>query len=231
MWSARSVAVTPSRSVPVICTPTTSGRQKINRLAEHARLRFDSAHAPTDYSEAVDHGRVRIGPDERVGIINVTAAENASGEILEIHLVHDADTRRHETESLEGLLAPLEKFVALPVALELHVHVEPQGGGRTGKIHLDGVIDHQIDRHERLDDFRIATETADRTSHRREIDHQRHAGEILENDPRDDEGNFLVRRLLRIPVRERLDIFRADLFAVAIPENRFEDNPNADRQA
>ena len=48
-----------------------------------------------------------------------------------------------------------------------------------------------------------------RGAHRRQIHQQRHAGEILQNDARDDERDFLVRRLLRVPVRERLDIFAA----------------------
>ena len=43
-------------------------REKINRLPEHAGFRLDSAHAPTDDAEAVDHRGVRIGADERVGI-------------------------------------------------------------------------------------------------------------------------------------------------------------------
>ena len=42
-------------------------RQEINRLPEHARLGFDAADAPADNAEAVDHRRVRIGADERVG--------------------------------------------------------------------------------------------------------------------------------------------------------------------
>ena len=70
----------------------------------------------------------------------------------------------------------------------------------------------------------------DRAAHRGEIDDQRHAGEILEHDARDDERNFLVRRRLRVPVGERLDIFAADLFAVAIAQDRFEDDADADRQ-
>jgi len=46
------------------------GCEKINRLAQHAGLGFDATHAPTNNAEAVDHGGVGIGADERVGIIN-----------------------------------------------------------------------------------------------------------------------------------------------------------------
>ena len=134
-------------------------REKINRLTQHAGFRFDPADAPADDAEAVDHGRVGIGADERVGIDKrqaVASREHAFGEIFEIHLVHDADPGRNESESLERLLAPLQELVALAVALEFHVHVQAQRFGRAEEIDLDGVIDHQIDRHQRFDDFRIA---------------------------------------------------------------------------
>ena len=46
-------------------------RQEINRLSEHAGFGFDSADAPADDAETVDHRRVRIGADQRVGIEEV----------------------------------------------------------------------------------------------------------------------------------------------------------------
>ena len=81
------------------------------------------------------------------------------------------------------------------------------------------MIDHQIDWHERFDDLRIATETLHRAAHRREIDHQRHSGEILQNDARDDERDFFVRRRFRVPIRQRLDIFAPDFLAIAISQH------------
>ena len=93
------------------------------------------------------------------------------------------------------------------------------------------MIDHQIDRHQRFDDFRVATEPFYRAAHRREVDHQRHAGEILQNDARNDEWNFLVCRRFRVPVRQRLDIFAPDFLPVAIAQHRFENNPDAHRQS
>ena len=44
------------------------GRQKINRLPEHAGFRFDAANAPADHAKSIDHGRVRIGADQRIWI-------------------------------------------------------------------------------------------------------------------------------------------------------------------
>ena len=42
-----------------------------HRLAEHAGFRLDSSHPPTDHAEAVDHGRVGVGPDEGVGVVDL----------------------------------------------------------------------------------------------------------------------------------------------------------------
>ncbi len=81
-------------------------RKKINRLPEHSRFCFDSADAPTDHAESIDHGRVRVRSDECVGKINAVAFEHAFREIFEIHLVHDADAGRHELESFKRLLSP-----------------------------------------------------------------------------------------------------------------------------
>ena len=44
------------------------GGEQIDRLSEHARFRLNSADAPADHAEAVDHGGVRVGADERVGV-------------------------------------------------------------------------------------------------------------------------------------------------------------------
>jgi DNA invertase Pin-like site-specific DNA recombinase len=45
-------------------------------------------------------------------------------EVFQIHLVHDADSRRNELECLERLLTPLKKLITLAIALEFHVQVE-----------------------------------------------------------------------------------------------------------
>src|SRR5216110_3009031 len=107
--------------------------------------------------------------------------------------MHDADSRRNELESLESLLSPFKKLVTLAIALELHVQIEFQRARRTEEIDLHRVIDHQIDRYERLDDLGIASEPLHSAAHRREIDNERNSGEVLQNDPRNDEWNFLVR--------------------------------------
>src|SRR6476660_35089 len=105
----------------------------------------------------------------------------------------DADSRRNKLESFKSLLTPLEKLVTLAIALELHVQIEFERARRTKEIDLHRVIDDKIDRHERLDDLRVASEPLHGTSHRREIDNQRNSGEVLQNNARNDEWDLLVR--------------------------------------
>src|SRR3954451_15720076 len=105
----------------------------------------------------------------------------------------DADSRRDQLESLESLLTPLKKLVTLAIALELHVQIEFQRARRTEEIDLHRMIDNQVDRHERLDDLRVASEPLHSTAHRREVDNQRNSSEVLQNNARNDEWDLLVR--------------------------------------
>src|SRR4029077_19077021 len=141
--------------------------------------------------------------------------------------MHDADSRRNELESLESLLSPLKELVALAITLELHVQIEFQRPRRTEEIDLHRVIDNQINRHERLDDLRVASEPLHSTAHRGEVDNQRNSGEVLQNNARNDEWDLRVRGGFRVPFCKRFNIFASDLFPVAVAQHRFEHNPDA----
>ena len=93
------------------------------------------------------------------------------------------------------------------------------------------MIDHKVNRHQRLNDLRVAAKSFHRVAHRCKVDNQRHAGEILKYDARDDEGNFRVRRRFRVPVRQCLDIFAPDFFPIAISQYRFEHDANTHWQS
>ena len=71
----------------------------------------------------------------------------------------------------------------------------------------------------------------DRGAHRREIHEQRHAGEILQHDARDDERDFLRARRLRDPPREVADRGLGHALAVAVAQQRFQHEPDRDGQA
>ncbi len=204
------------------------GRQHVDRLAEHAGFRFDSADAPADDPHAVDHRRVGVGPDERVRKEEAVPFDDAHGEPLHVDLVHDADARRHDLESMERARAPLQKLVTGAVPLELDFHVEAQRVRGGPVIHLDGMIDDEGDGDERLDDGRILSQPLDRRPHRREIHEERDAGEVLQDDPRDHERNFGRSLGVRSPVGELGDVVFPDAASIHVSQERLQDDPQAD---
>ncbi len=205
-------------------------REEVDRLAEHPRLGFDAAHSPGHDAQSVDHGGVGVGADERVGIPHSLLFQHSSGEVLEVDLMDDADSGRYDAESVEGLHPPLQELVALLIALELDVHVELERVGAIGVVDLHGVIDDEIDGHERLDDLRVGAGAAGGRAHRGQIDQQRHAGEVLQQHAGNHERD-LVRPLgARLPVGQRADVLFGDLFAVDVAKDGFENDADRDRQ-
>ena len=97
--------------------------QHRGRLAEHAGFSFDAADAPAEHAESVDHGRVRVGADHRVEVRDAFEVEDDLRQVFEVDLVTDAHARRHDAELLERALRPLQKGVALGVALVLDLDV------------------------------------------------------------------------------------------------------------
>src|SRR3546814_15542623 len=96
---------------------------------------LDPADAPAEHAEAVDHRRVAVGADERVGIGNLVPVRplrmpHRLADIFEIDLMADAGAGGHDLEIVERLRAPFEELVALHVALifERDVILERLGG-------------------------------------------------------------------------------------------------------
>ena len=62
--------------------------EHIKRLAEHGGLGLDPAHAPAEHAQAVDHGGMAVGADQRVGqrddfAVDLTP-EDGFGEVFEV---------------------------------------------------------------------------------------------------------------------------------------------------
>ena len=145
------------------------------RLAEHGRLGLDAAHAPAEHAQAVDHRGVRVGAHQRVGERLAVARLHHACQVLEVHLVADAGVGRHHLEVVEGLLAPAQERVALPVALELDLGVALEGEPLGEHVHLDRVVDHQLHRHQRVDLGGVAAEVLHGVAHGGQVDDRRHA--------------------------------------------------------
>ena len=209
--------------------------QHADGLAEHGGFGLDAADAPAQNAEAVDHGGVRIGADQRVGIglqlaIHV-GGEDYARQVFEIHLVADAHARRHGAEVAECGLAPLEERIAFAIALELEQRVRFVGLRSAELVHLDGVIDHQFRRHQRIDALRIAAERLDGIAHRAEVDDCGDAGEVLHQNAGRHVGDLAARLGLGIPLGQELDVGGGDVHAVFAAQQVFEQDLEAEGQA
>ena len=126
----------------------------------------------------------------------------------------DAGARRHDAEIVEGRLAPAQEPVALAVALVFELDVLGEGARVAEVVDHDRVVDDQVDRDQRVDPLGVAAERDHRVAHRREIDHRRHAGEILHQHARRAEGDLAVALLGGQPGGHGADVVDADRAAV-----------------
>ena len=206
-----------------------------DRLAEHGGLGLDAADAPAEHGEAVDHGGVGIGADQRVGIGDGAAVHlvgpHGLGEVFEVDLVADAGAGRHDAEIAEGGLAPAQEGIALAVALVFPVDVHLEGAGIAEFVDHDRVVDDQIDRHQRVDARRIAAERHHGVAHGGEVDHRRYAGEILHQHTRRAEGDLAVAGPRAEPGRHGADVVGGNRAAVLVAEQVFQQHLQREGQA
>ena len=156
--------------------------QKVNGLAEHRGLGLNATAAPGDYADAVDHRGVTVCADQGVGVVNIVSSfVYAARQVLQVHLMHNAEARRHHAKCVKRLHAPLHELVALAVALEFELHVQVQRVLFAVVINHHRMINHQINRHQRLDAFGVLAELHRHAAHRRQVRQQRHASEVLQH--------------------------------------------------
>jgi hypothetical protein len=156
---------------------------------------------------------------------------HAASQVLEVDLVHDAESRRDDAEGVERLHAPLHELVAFEVALELELHVEVERVLGAEVVDHDRVIDDEVDRHQRLDRLGVLAHRLGDRAHRRQVGEQRHAGEVLQDDAGDDERDLVLARRVGLPASDLDDVLGRDLLAVAVAQHRLEDDAHRNRQA
>ncbi len=204
-------------------------------LAQHDSFRLDSADAPADDAQSVDHRGVGVGPDEGVGVgrqQSVLLAElDGGGEMLQVDLVDDAHARRHHAEVVEGALRELEELVALGIPVEFERDVEAEGVGGPVVIHLDRVVDDQVAGDDRIDPVGVSAHLGHGIAHGREIHDAGHTGEVLEDHPRRHEGEFRAVGLRRLPSGERLDMLLRGHPLTAPPEGVLQQHTHREGEA
>ena len=86
------------------------GNEHRNRLPQHRGLRFYAADAPTQHTQSIHHGGVRIRTHNGVGIggrvVICEAIKDYTCQILDVDLMDDTCSRRHDLEITKCLLTP-----------------------------------------------------------------------------------------------------------------------------
>ncbi len=118
----------------------------------------------------------------------------------------DAGAGRHHAEIVERLRPPAEESVALGVASIFELDVLAEGVRAREGVDLDRMVDHEIDRHQRVDLARVAAQGDHRIAHRGEVDHGRDAREVLHEDARGTEGDLVLARPRLEPMRDGLEV-------------------------
>ena len=142
----------------------------------------------------------------------------------------DAGVGRHDLEVVERALAPAQKRVALAVARELELGVQRERVGAAEVVDLHRVVDDELDRLQRVDAIGIAAERDDRVAHRGQVDDARHAGEVLQQDARRHERDFLLDVRGGVPLRQRADVVGLHERVVLAPQQVLEQDLHRVRQ-
>ncbi len=210
------------------------GNQHGHGLAQHGCLCFDASHSPTEHTETVDHGGVRVGSDTGVGeglgnSVDVFGVGDFR-EVLDVHLVNDSRSRGNHLEVVERCLAPTEELIALAVALVLNIHVALKRIGLTKQVRNHRVVDDEFSGRQGVDLGGVSSEIDDGFAHGREVHNARHAGEVLKNNPGRGELDFSRRLGLLVPPTERFNLLAGDVRTVLSAQEVFEENFEGKRQ-
>ena len=93
------------------------------------------------------------------------------------------------------------------------------------------MIDHEIDRRERIDAAGIAAEGGHCGTHGGEVHHRRHAGEILHEHAGRTVGDLATAAPLAQPIADSADVLDADAAAVLEAEQVLQQHLEGERQA
>jgi hypothetical protein len=154
----------------------------------------------------------------------VLVGEHDLRQVLEIHLMDDAGSRRDDAEVPERVLSPPQELVALAIALELFLDVDEECGVGAVFIDLNRVIDDEVDGLERIDARGGAAEADDGVAHGGEVDDCGHAGEILQQHSARAERDLLIDGGAHVPSSKRLDVGRFDEPVVFVAQEVLEQN-------
>ncbi len=172
------------------------GHAHHHRHAEHHAFGLQPADAPAQHADAIDHRRVAVGADQRVGHRPAHAvarlARHHRGQPLEVDGVHDAGAGRVHGEIVEHARRPFHEAVALGIARHLARHVVRTRLGAAINIDRKAVIGRDVDRQHGVEYRGIATSLGQCRSRGGDIDQRRAAGRIMHHHAAGQEGDLGV---------------------------------------
>ena len=164
------------------------GQGKGVGMAQQGSFGINATHAPAQHAQTIDHGRVRVTPNHKVGEgpLNplVGGAGHDGGDALQIDLVNDAAAWRENAQAAKRLLRPAEKGIAFGVAFKLTAHVDRHGVGTAPGIDLQRVIHHQIDREPGVHPRRVAPRARQSVAQGGQVLQHRHTRRIRQDHAR-----------------------------------------------
>jgi hypothetical protein len=198
---------TPLRQPPFEPHTDHLGNPQSQRHAEHDGFGLDAADAPAEHAQAVDHRRVTVRANQRVGngpahAVPLLHADHG-GEALHVDGVHDAGAGREDAEAPHRIGRPLHEAVALGVPLHLAGHVVAQGIRPGRDVHRHRMVGRGGDRAGRVQPRRVAAGLGQGVAHRRYVHQRRPAGRVVHQDAAGCEGDFRLAPPRLQPVEQR----------------------------
>ena len=182
------------------------GEDHGNLLAKHDRLSFNTADTPSNNTKAINHGGVRVGSHDRVGVEQSFVVEDNTSEPFEVDLMDNTITRRNNSKVVEGFFSPLEEGKAFLVAVEFKSLVFFFSFHVAGAIYLDRVIDDQVGLHQRVNLIRVSTKLEHSSAHSGKVYNSRNSSEVLKEDTGGLERDFNILCGGVFPVEDALNI-------------------------
>jgi hypothetical protein len=146
--------------------------------------------------------------------------------------VADAGAGGHDAEVVEGRRAPAQEAVALDIALVLAIDILAEGLGGAEGVHHHGVVDDQVDGVQGVDLLGIGAELGHGVAHGGQVDHRRHAGEVLHQDPGRAEADLVLHGALVIePCSQGLDVVGTHSGAVFVAQQVFQQHLHRGRES
>ena len=141
----------------------------------------------------------------------------------------DAVAGWDDAQVLELRHRPAHHAVSLTVPFELRFQVVREGVRGSRTIDTDRVVDHHLDRHDRIDATGIQSARDHRVAHGSQVDQQRHTGRIRHQHPNRMERELARQRITRRPARQGGDIVTRYGDTVFVTQEVFQKHLQRDR--